>query len=146
MQAEIAFQPADRETNRNNADDWARALVEPMDQRDGSVYVYNDEIRFAVRVALAAGRPLLVRGEPGSGKSTLASNVARVLKWRYYDSVIASRTQARDLQYSYDAVRRLGDAEAGELKRTGGTLSLHRAGGAVVGAQPADSRPSRPAR
>jgi len=63
-----------------------------MDQRDGGVYVYTDELRFAVRVALAAGRPLLVRGEPGSGKSSLAACVARWYKWRYYEAVVTSRT------------------------------------------------------
>ncbi|HEU0078140.1 MAG TPA: MoxR family ATPase [Longimicrobiaceae bacterium] len=85
--------------------------------RDGdrlvSTYVYNDDVVLAVNVALAVNRPLLVSGEPGSGKSTLARNVAAVLGWRYYQRVITSRTQARDLLWSFDAVRRLGDAQAG---------------------------------
>ncbi len=33
------------------------------DQREGSVYVYTDEIILAVNVALATRRPLLVRGQ-----------------------------------------------------------------------------------
>ena len=78
-----------------------------------TTYVYHDDIILAVNVALAANRPLLVSGEPGSGKSTLARNVAAVLGWRYYQRVITSRTQARDLLWSFDAVRRLGDAQAG---------------------------------
>ncbi|MDR4485627.1 MAG: MoxR family ATPase [Nitrospirales bacterium] len=86
------------------------------DVRDGEVYVYNEEITLAINVALATGRPLLVRGAPGSGKSSLAPNIARKLKWRYYEGVITSRTEARDLLWTFDAVRRLGDAQAGSAK------------------------------
>lgn len=82
------------------------------DRRDGKVYRYTDDIVLAVNVALATGRPLLVRGPSGSGKSSLAYNVARVLRRPYYEFVITSRTQAQDLQWRFDAVRRLGDAQA----------------------------------
>lgn len=86
------------------------------DRRDGSVYVYTDEIVLAVNVALATGRPLLLRGPSGSGKSTLARNVARVLGWRYYEDVISSRTQARDLLWRFDTLRRLSDAQVKRLE------------------------------
>jgi MoxR-like ATPase len=115
MALEVNFSPKAVETVREGIEDYRRALVEPMDQRDGSVYVYSADARLSIQVALAAGRPLLVRGDPGSGKSTLAAAAARWLKWRYYEAVITSRTQARDLQWNFDAVRRLGDAEAGTL-------------------------------
>jgi MoxR-like ATPase len=69
----------------------------------------------AVNVALATGRPLLVRGPSGSGKSSLAYNVARVLRRRYYEFVVTSHTQAQDLLWEFDAVRRLGDAQAQRL-------------------------------
>ena len=82
------------------------------DPRDGRVYVMSDEIELAVRVAEATGRPLLLRGEPGSGKSSLAAFIARQRRWRYYEHVVTSRTQARDLLWTYDSVRRLADAEA----------------------------------
>lgn len=81
------------------------------DQREGSVYVYTKEIILAVNVALATRRPLLVRGQSGGGKSSLARNVANVLKFRYYETVISSRTQARDLQWEVDLLRRLHDAQ-----------------------------------
>lgn len=80
----------------------------------GSVHVYDDEIILAVNVALTVNRPLFVSGEPGSGKSTLASSVAAVLGWRFYPRVITSRTHARDLEWSFDALRRLGDAQTGQ--------------------------------
>src|SRR5262245_61884160 len=69
------------------------------DRRDGRVYVYTPEIKLAVNVALATGRPLLVRGPAGSGKSSLAPSVARAMNWRFYEGVISSHTQARDLQW-----------------------------------------------
>jgi MoxR-like ATPase len=81
------------------------------DPRDGRVYVMTREIELAVRVAGATGRPLLLRGEPGSGKSSLAAFIAQQRKWRYYEHVVTSRTQARDLLWTFDSVRRLADAE-----------------------------------
>jgi MoxR-like ATPase len=80
------------------------------DIREGSVYVWPDEIVLVVRVAMATGRPLLLRGLPGSGKSSLAAFVARSMRWNYFEHVITSRTQAQDLQWTFDAVRRLRDA------------------------------------
>ncbi len=82
------------------------------DRRDGKVYLYTDKIVLAVNVALATGRPLLVQGVSGCGKSSLAYNIARVMQRRYYELVVSSRTQARDLLWRFDAVRRLGDAQA----------------------------------
>ena len=70
------------------------------DRGDESVYVYADGIALAVNVALATDRPLLVRGVSGSGKSSLAKNVAKTLNWRYYEAVVTSRTQARDLLWN----------------------------------------------
>jgi MoxR-like ATPase len=83
------------------------------DTRDGSVYVYDDSLTMAVRVALATGRPLLLLGPPGSGKSSLAAFVARSMHWNYFEQIITSRTQAKDLMWSFDAVRRLRDAHGG---------------------------------
>jgi MoxR-like ATPase len=85
------------------------------DRRDRSIYVYTPEIVLAVNVALATGRPLLVRGPSGCGKSTLARNVARTLGRRYYENVISSRTQARELLWQIDLLRRLQDAQAEKL-------------------------------
>jgi MoxR-like ATPase len=76
-----------------------------------------ENLRLAVDVALAIRRPLLLRGEPGTGKSSLAPYLARDKRLRYYEHVVTARTQASDLLWSFDTVRRLGDAqtrEAGE--------------------------------
>jgi len=82
-----------------------------IDSRDGSVYVFHhSDVKLAVNVALATGRPLFVRGVSGSGKSSLARSVARFLERRYYERVISSRTQLRDLLWSVDELQRLRDA------------------------------------
>lgn len=83
------------------------------DNRDGRVYVYHKpEIELAVNVAWAANRPLLLSGPSGCGKSTLALNVALSLGWRYYEYVVTSRTEARDLLYRFDTIERLNDAHS----------------------------------
>ncbi|MEE1930069.1 AAA family ATPase [Streptomyces sp. TRM 70351] len=85
------------------------------DRDDGLVYVMPGDLDLAVKVALAAGRPLLLRGKPGSGKSSMAPWVAREKQWRYYDFVVTSQTRARDLQWTFDGVRRLADAQGNAL-------------------------------
>jgi MoxR-like ATPase len=94
-----------------------RLVAEPVSHPvpGGASYIYEPSTTLAVNVALSVGRPLLVSGEPGSGKTTLARSIAAVLGWRFYKAVITSRTQARDLEWNFDAVRRLGDAQANRL-------------------------------
>lgn len=65
----------------------------------------------AVRAALAAERPLLVRGQPGVGKSQLARAVARTLNLPFLYHVVNSRTEHSDLLFHYDAVSRLAQAQ-----------------------------------
>lgn len=94
-----------------------------LDRRDGRAYVMTDELDLAVAVALATGRPLLIRGDPGSGKSSLAASVAHRRKWRYYEHVVTSRTLTQDLLWTFDPVRRFADASAHAFK--GLTLDNH---------------------
>ena len=82
----------------------------------GDVYVYTTATILALNVALSARRPLLITGEPGSGKTTLAQNAADVLGWWFYRETVTSRTQASDLFYSFDALRRLNDANSRDLQ------------------------------
>ncbi|MFE0775278.1 AAA family ATPase [Streptomyces sp. NPDC058861] len=90
----------------------AEQTVHGPDPRDGLVYDMSDDLRTAVDVALATDRPLLLSGDPGSGKSSLAPYHARRNGMRYYEHVITSRTQATDLLWTFDSVRRLADAQA----------------------------------
>ncbi|QSQ17927.1 AAA family ATPase [Myxococcus landrumensis] len=85
--------------------------VQTGDQRQAVTYVYSEDIILRVNIALATVRPLLVRGPSGTGKSSLARSVAQVLGWRYYETVITSRTQARDLLWQVDLLSRLHDAQ-----------------------------------
>ncbi|MBN1654600.1 MAG: AAA family ATPase [Deltaproteobacteria bacterium] len=74
-------------------------------------HVFDDASIWAVRSALATGRPLLVRGEPGTGKSQLARAAAFVLKRPWISAVITSQSTSQDLLWQYDAVARLGNAQ-----------------------------------
>lgn len=76
----------------------------------GSVHLFDDQQRHALRAAEAAGRPLLVRGDPGTGKSQLAHAAAVASKRLFLPFVVDSRTEASDLMWRYDAVARLADA------------------------------------
>jgi MoxR-like ATPase len=76
-----------------------------------SVHLFDPASADAILAALAANRPLLVLGEPGCGKSQLARAAARHLGRAFVSSVVHSRTEARDLQWEYDAVARLGEAQ-----------------------------------
>jgi MoxR-like ATPase len=75
------------------------------------VYVYSPRTILALNVVLATRRPLLISGEPGSGKSMLAKNAAALLGCWYYKDTVTSRTQASDLLWTFDTLRRLSDAQ-----------------------------------
>lgn len=65
----------------------------------------------AVNAALAAGRPLLVQGEPGVGKTQLAEAAATELQRAFYAFTVDARTESRDLLWRFDAVMRLAQAQ-----------------------------------
>jgi MoxR-like ATPase len=75
-------------------------------------HVFDADMAWAVRAALAAQRPLLLRGEPGTGKSQLARAVAQVFKRLFVAEVVHARSEAQDLKWQFDAVARLGEAQA----------------------------------
>lgn len=97
--------------------------LDAPDRRDGRIYDCDPQLQMAVEVALATGRPLLLRGEPGSGKSSLAAFIARNLDYRYYEAVITSQSTAQDLLWKYDLVRRLADAQTRGAQRNPAPLS-----------------------
>jgi len=91
----------------------ATKLFDPPSPSTG--YVYDDKIALAINVALATQRPILVSGPSGCGKSTLAEDVSTVLGWGFEREVVTSRTQAHDLLYRVDHLRKLQDARNGAL-------------------------------
>jgi MoxR-like ATPase len=79
-------------------------------------HLFDNGSAEAIRAALAARRPLLVRGEPGVGKTQLAAAAAQVLHRPLLPKVVDSRTESRDLLWEFDAIMRLADAQiAGAL-------------------------------
>ncbi|HUJ61394.1 MAG TPA: MoxR family ATPase [Kofleriaceae bacterium] len=81
--------------------------------RGTATYIASDELRHAVNVAVALGRPLLVRGEPGTGKTLLAENLAAALELPLVRWHVKSTTKAKDGLYVYDTVARLHDSRFG---------------------------------
>ncbi|HRI06583.1 MAG TPA: AAA family ATPase [Nannocystaceae bacterium] len=72
---------------------------------------FDEESLNAIFAALAAERPLLVRGEPGTGKSQLARAAAEVLGRAFIWRVVDAQTQVSDLFYTFDAISRLARAQ-----------------------------------
>jgi MoxR-like ATPase len=77
-------------------------------------YIVSDELARAVDVAVAIGRPLLIKGEPGTGKTLLAVALAQALGHDLLRWQVKSTTKAVDGLYQYDTVRRLHDSRFGE--------------------------------
>jgi len=77
-----------------------------------AVHLFDQRSADALLAARLARRPLLVCGEPGSGKSQLARAAAFQLKRAFLSYVVHARTEAQDLQWEFDAVARLGEAQA----------------------------------
>lgn len=69
---------------------------------------------YAILAARAAGRPLLVRGEPGVGKSQLARAAAALLDRPFLAQVIQPDSTYQDLLWSLDHTARLADAQLRE--------------------------------
>ncbi len=81
---------------------------------DGSIsYVAAEATAEIVNLAIRLGRPLLVEGEAGCGKTRLAYAIAEQLALAEHFVVVnvKSTTQAKDLLYRFDALRRLQDAQ-----------------------------------
>ncbi|HVI02672.1 MAG TPA: MoxR family ATPase [Enhygromyxa sp.] len=77
-------------------------------------YIVSEELGKAVDVAVAIGRPLLIKGEPGTGKTLLAVDLARqfgapLIRWQ-----VKSTTKAVEGLYQYDTVKRLHDSRFGD--------------------------------
>lgn len=73
---------------------------------------FDEPSIYAINAAIAAERPLLVRGEPGIGKSQLARAAAHALGRLFVSEVVHARTRGEDLLWQFDAVGRLGEAQA----------------------------------
>lgn len=75
-------------------------------------HIFNEVDCLALWSAYAAGRPLLVRGKPGTGKSQMAKAIAEQLGWAFVSEVVRGHTELSDLHWHFDAIGRLGEAQA----------------------------------
>jgi MoxR-like ATPase len=96
--------------------DLTQALPLPaQDSWPESAHLFDSASVWAVSAAIAAGRPLLLRGEPGIGKSQLARAVAEQLQVPFLYHVVDERSERDELLYTYDAVARLAEAQVSSL-------------------------------
>lgn len=79
-----------------------------------SWYWLDGKSQDAIDLAVASGRPLLVRGLPGTGKSDLARAAAEYLGRAFVYDVVTARTEPQDLLWRFDAIARLADAQTRE--------------------------------
>jgi MoxR-like ATPase len=77
-------------------------------------YIADRDLQDVVNVAVALGRPLLIKGEPGTGKTMLAQSIAKALGLRLIIWSIKSTTKAQEGLYVYDTVQRLYDSQFGD--------------------------------
>jgi MoxR-like ATPase len=108
-------------------------------------YLVEDGLRDACNVALLLGQPLLLTGEPGTGKSRFA----HALAWEFglgeplvYE--VKSTSQARDLFYHYDALKRYQDMQSGLASANTPAsryLTINALGQAILNALPAAALP-----
>lgn len=95
-------------------------------------YIASDDLLTATRLAVALGRPLLLRGEPGCGKTRYAWALADAFgQPEPITCTIKSTTRARDLLYTFDAVKRLYGAQMKDLKEPAEYVTLGPLGKAI---------------
>ena len=77
-------------------------------------YIADRGLRDACNVALLLGQPLLLTGEAGTGKTQFAYSLAWELGFEPpLKFETKSNSTARDLFYTYDALKRFQDAQSG---------------------------------
>ena len=76
-----------------------------------SIHQFDSKSINALKAALAAQRPLLLRGDPGTGKSQLARAAAVALNRLFVYEVVNAHTESQDLLWRFDAVGRLAEAQ-----------------------------------
>jgi MoxR-like ATPase len=86
--------------------------------RDPRGYRAGKSLTNAVNVALALGMPLIVTGEPGTGKTQLAYRLAVELgKTEVLRFDVKSSSQANELFYQFDSIRRFGQSQLNALSQ-----------------------------
>ncbi len=87
--------------------------TKPGEYKGTGDYIASADLQNIVNVAVALGRPLLIKGEPGTGKTLLAKSIADSLGLQLIIWNIKSTTKAQEGLYVYDTVQRLYDSQFG---------------------------------
>ncbi|MDJ0702481.1 MAG: MoxR family ATPase [Leptolyngbyaceae cyanobacterium MO_188.B28] len=103
-------------------------------------YIADQGLRDACNVALLLGQPLLLTGEPGTGKTQFAYNLAWELGLDApFKFETKSDSVARDLFYTYDALKRYQDIQSDAPSTAISHYITYQALGlAILRAQPPD--------
>jgi MoxR-like ATPase len=104
-------------------------------------YETTSAVADVVNLAISLGRPILVEGEAGCGKTQLAHSISSELGLgRPTVLRIKSTTQAKDLLYRFDALRRLQESQNPKLAARASFvypyISLQPLGRAIQAGQP----------
>ena len=99
-------------TNPPNLNDFIPPDLTVSNQHKKLHHIFDEDDCYALWAAYSAGRPLLVRGKPGTGKSQMAKAIAEQLGWAFVSEVIRASTELSDLHWHFDAIGRLGEAQA----------------------------------
>ncbi len=105
---------------------------------DPANYLASPGLRDAVNVALTLGQPLLITGEPGTGKTRLAASIAWESGLNYLEFHTKTDSEAKDLFYFYDALRRFQDAQLQESKPIEAYITCQALGTAILLANPTE--------
>ena len=99
---------------------YPRIAANGLRGREGHEYVADDRLLAAANAALALQMPLLLTGDAGCGKTDFAWAATGALAGNdppeddtLLECYVRSDSRAKDLLYSYDAIRRFGDAQHG---------------------------------
>ncbi|MDJ0695710.1 MAG: MoxR family ATPase [Mastigocoleus sp. MO_167.B18] len=100
---------------RYRSESPAKLPVSPRSQLlKPECYIADPGLKDACNVALLLGQPLLLTGEPGTGKTQFAYSLAWELGFEPpLKFETKSTSTARDLFYTYDALKRFQDAQSG---------------------------------
>jgi MoxR-like ATPase len=90
--------------------DFETIPLDPLSGTETTPHRWLAQHAQALAAALAAGRPLLIRGDPGVGKTQLGRAAAQVLERAYVYQAVDANTGPHDLLWRFDAVARLADA------------------------------------
>ncbi len=92
--------------------DYQKLQNRGLTGRNNIEYLADDDLIAAANAALALQMPLLLTGEAGCGKTDFAFAAASQLTdGRLEEAYVRSDTVAQDLLYSYDSIRRFGEAQ-----------------------------------